>query len=123
MNIIFWIHLILFIIVLIIPFTNNKRSLEFYSILIPFLFFHWSVNDDTCALTQAEMYVTGQKKEETFIHRVVSPIYKMDDTHSNNLTKTLFFALWGIVQYRLGRFDSFIDDFKVVFYGKSISSS
>lgn len=112
MNIIFWIHVVIFIAAIIVPFTNDKRNLEFYSILIPFLFFHWSVNDDTCALTQAEMHLTGQKKEETFIHRVVSPIYKMDDTDSNNLTKTLFFGLWGLVQYRLGRFDWIIDDFR-----------
>jgi hypothetical protein len=59
-----------------------------------------------------EMYVTGQQKEETFMHRVVSPIYKMDDTDINNATKSVFFALWGFVQYRLGRFDIFIDDIK-----------
>ena len=118
MNIIFWIHLIFLIAILVVPFTNDQRNLEFYSILIPFLFFHWSVNDDTCALTQAEMYVTGQKKEETFMHRVVSPIYKMDDTEANNLTKTVFFMLWGLVQFRLGRFDTFIDDFKKLATGK-----
>ena len=119
MNIIFWIHLIFLIAILVVPFTNDQRNLEFYSILIPFLFFHWSVNDDTCALTQAEMYVTGQKKEETFMHRVVSPIYKMDDTEANNLTKTVFFMLWGLVQFRLGRFDTFIDDFKKLATGKA----
>ena len=118
MNIIFWIHLVFLIAILVIPFTNDRRNLEFYSILIPFLFYHWSVNDDTCALTQAEMYVTGQQKEETFMHRVVSPVYKMDDTDANNLTKTVFFALWAVVQYRLGRFDMFINDFKDITGGK-----
>ena len=51
---------------LVIPFMKNKQNLEFYSLLVPFIFFHWSVNDDTCALTQMEMAVTGNKKEETF---------------------------------------------------------
>jgi hypothetical protein len=64
------------------------------------------------------MYVTGQQKEETFMHRVVSPIYKMEDNDVNNLTKTVFFALWGLVQYRLGRFDMFIDDFKDLMAGR-----
>ena len=118
MNIIFWIHLIFFIAILVIPFTNDRRNLEFYSILIPFLFFHWSINDDTCALTQLEMYATGQNKEETIMHRIVSPIYKMDNTDANNLTKTVFFMLWGLVQYRLGRFDIFIDDIKDLMAGK-----
>lgn len=87
MNVIFWIHLAFLIAILVVPFTNDRRNLEFYSILIPFLFYHWSVNDDTCALTQMEMVVTGQQKEETFMHRVVSPIYKMEDNDVNNLTK------------------------------------
>ena len=40
---------------LVVPFMKNKQNLEFYSLLVPFIFFHWSVNDDTCALTQMEM--------------------------------------------------------------------
>jgi hypothetical protein len=118
MNIIFWIHLVFLIGILVVPFTNDRRNLEFYSILIPFLFYHWSVNDDTCALTQAEMDVTGQQKEETVMHRVVSPIYKMEDNDVNNLTKTVFFFLWALVQYRLGRFDMFIDDLRDLMSGK-----
>jgi len=110
MNIIFLIHLIFLIGILVIPFTNNQRNLEFYSILIPFLFYHWSVNDDTCAMTQAEMYFTGKKKDETFIGRVVGPIYKMDDNDASKFTKTVFFALWAFVQYRLGHFDRFFND-------------
>jgi hypothetical protein len=84
---------------------KNKQNLEFYSLLVPFIFFHWSVNDDTCALTQMEMYVTGNSKDETFFGRVVGPIYKMDDNEANNLLKSLLFGLWLLVQYRLGRID------------------
>lgn len=91
--------------VLVIPFLKNTQLLEMYSILIPFIFYHWSVNDDTCALTQMEMYVTGNSKEETFFGRIMGPIYKMDDTDANNLLKTLMFGLWLFVQYRLGRID------------------
>jgi hypothetical protein len=105
MNIIFFIHLVLFMAVLVIPFLKNTQLLEMYSILIPFIFYHWSVNDDTCALTQMEMYVTGNSKEETFFGRIMGPIYKMDDTDANNLLKTVMFGLWLFVQYRLGRID------------------
>jgi len=84
---------------------KNKKNLEFYSLLVPFIFYHWSVNDDTCALTQMEMMVTGNEKEETFFGRIMGPIYKMDDTDANNFLKTLLFSLWMIVQFRLGRID------------------
>jgi len=58
--------------------------------------------------------MTGQAKEETFMGRVVGPIYKMPDTEVNKLTKTVFFMLWAFVQYRLGHFDSFIKDLKAM---------
>ena len=103
MNIIFYIHLLLFISMLVIPFLKNTQLLEMYSLLVPFIFYHWSVNDDTCALTQMEMYVTGNDKEETFFGRIMGPIYKMEDTEANKLLKTVMFALWMLVQYRLGR--------------------
>jgi len=121
MNIIFMIHLVFLIGILVVPFTNDRRGLEFYSILIPFIFYHWSVNDDTCALTQAEMAITGQAKEETFMGRVVGPIYKMEENEINHLTKTVFFVLWGIVQYRLGHFDNIIRDVFKVWDGKKIT--
>jgi len=105
MNIIFFIHLLFFITMLIVPFMKNKQNLEFYSLLVPFIFFHWSVNDDTCALTQMEMYVTGNSKDDTFFGRVVGPIYKMDDNEANKLLKSLLFGLWLLVQFRLGRID------------------
>ena len=105
MNIIFFIHLVLFIATLVIPFLKNTQLLEMYSILIPFIFYHWSVNDDTCALTQMEMYVTGNTKEETFFGRIMGPIYMMEDTEASKILKTVLFSLWLFVQYRLGRID------------------
>jgi len=115
MNIIFLLHTIFLLAILIIPFTNNRENLEFYSLLIPFLFFHWSVNDDTSALTQLEMSMTGQKKEETFMGRLVGPIYKMPDDDINKFTKSIFFLLWAIVQYRIGHFDFLINQTKQYF--------
>jgi hypothetical protein len=84
---------------------KNRKNLEFYSLLVPFIFYHWSVNDDTCALTHMEMMITGNEKEETFFGRIMGPIYKMDDTDANNFLKTLLFSLWMLVQFRLGRID------------------
>ena len=105
MNIIFFVHLVFFVTMLVIPFTNNKQNLEFYSLLVPFIFFHWSVNDDTCALIQLEMAITGEEKDNTFFGKVMGPIYVMDDTDANNLLKSGLFFLWLVVQFRLQRID------------------
>ena len=112
MNIIFALHALLLLFLIIIPFVNDERLLQMYSILIPFIFYHWSVNDDTCAMTQLETYVTGKNKNDTFFHRLVSPVYKMDDTAANNLLKSTLFFLWMFTQYRLERFQVVEDDLK-----------
>jgi hypothetical protein len=119
MNIIFALHALLLLFLIIIPFVNNERFLHMYSILIPFIFYHWSVNDDTCAMTQLETYVTGKNKDETFFHRLVSPVYKMDDTAANNLLKSLLFFLWMFVQFRLERFKIVQDDLRRIMQSRT----
>jgi hypothetical protein len=103
MNIIFFIHVFLFVSALLVPFMNNEPALELYSLVVPFLFFHWAVNDDTCALTQLEMYATGNEKEQTFFGRLVGPVYTMSDGDADKIVKGLLFILWLMVQCRLDR--------------------
>ena len=117
MNIIFWIHFCFLLWILVTPFMNDRRQLEFYGMIIPFIFYHWSVNDDTCAMTQLEMMLTNQEKEKTFMHRVVSPIYEMEENDVNKITKTVFFTLWAFSQYRLGHFSMFTEDLKRLLAG------
>ena len=121
MNIIFALHVIFLLMILIVPFTNNRRNLEFYSMVIPFIFYHWSVNDDTCALTQAEIAMTGKSKDETFMGRLVGPIFIMEVNDVNKMTKTMFFALWALVQYRRGHFNLCVEDLRKILKGKKIS--
>jgi len=93
----------LFFTALIIPFINNNELLELYSLIIPFLFFHWATNDDTCVLTQLEMYSTGKEKEQTFFGRLLKPIYIMDDDDASKSSKAILFMLWFFVQVKLKR--------------------
>jgi len=44
----------------------------------------------------------------------------MEENEINHLTKTVFFILWGIAQYRLGHFDNLIGDMWKVANGKII---
>ena len=113
-NVSFWLHALLFFLLLAMPFINDQYYLEFYSILVPFIFFHWSVNDDTCALTLLEQKVTGKHKDETFFGRLMGGIYKMEDNDANNLFKSIMFFLWMFVQYRLDRFELLFKDLKTL---------
>jgi hypothetical protein len=103
MNIIFLIHVVLFCMALIIPFTNVEKWLVMYSLIIPFLFLHWATNDDTCALTELEVAITGKPKEQTFFNRLVGPILKLDPKTSNDAPKYILFGLWMLVQFKLDR--------------------
>jgi hypothetical protein len=104
-NLIFYIHVGLIIIGILIPFFGNQNLLEMYSLLIPFLFYHWAVNNDTCALTILEQYFTETPKEKTFMQRLIGPVYNIPNDQIGQLTKTIWFLLWLVVQYRLGHLD------------------
>jgi hypothetical protein len=103
-NIIFVIHVFILVAALIIPIGfKDRRWLELYSLFIPFVFFHWIMNDDTCCLTQLEMYFTGEAKAKTFMARVLDPVYNVDDDMAGKFIKLSAFTMWLLVQYRLGR--------------------
>ncbi|AGH30995.1 hypothetical protein MPVG_00175 [Micromonas pusilla virus 12T] len=107
MNIIFVLHLLMLVAAVVVPmFVKDVRWLEMYSLFIPFVFFHWITNDDTCCLTQLEVYLTGQDKSKTFMSRVLDPVYNVSDDTSGKLIKLSAFALWMLVQVRLGRINT-----------------
>lgn len=100
---IFFLHALVVIVGILVPFIGTPQILSLYSIIVPFLFYHWAVNDDTCFLTQVEVFVTDTPKERTFMGRLVGPIYNLSDDVIGKLMKTLLFGLWFFVQFKLGR--------------------
>ena len=98
----FYIHVVLLIITLLLPFIGKQKHLEFYSILIPVLFLHWALNDDTCVLTNLEQMMTDEPKERTFMGRLLGPIYNMSDDTIGKTIKIILFSLWFFVQFKLG---------------------
>lgn len=102
MNIFFILHVILFIFAIIVPFIGNSKQLEFYSLLVPFLMFHWLMNDDTCFLTTIEKHLTNKPYEQTFSGRLIGPIYNLSDDESGKFIKMILFLLWMFVQYKTG---------------------
>jgi hypothetical protein len=102
MNIIFLIHTLIFITSLVVPFTSNVNWLKMYSVIIPFVFYHWAINDDTCALTILESRLTGTEEKNTFFGRLMGPIYTIDNETSDQVVKSILFSLWLLVQFKLG---------------------
>lgn len=57
------------------PFSGNLALLAMHVVIAPAMMLHWIMNDDTCVLTAIEAAVRGVDPGETFIGRLVSPIY------------------------------------------------
>ncbi len=98
----FYVHVFFLILGLVLPFIGGPHHLEFYSILIPVLFLHWALNDDTCFLTDLEHMMTKEPKERTFMGRLFGPVYNLSDDEIGKGIKIVLFSLWLYVQFKLG---------------------
>ena len=104
-------HLIVVLFVVITPFTNNVQFLFLYAFVIPFIYLHWLLGDNTCALTMAEKAVRKQlygeepDPNDCFSARLINPIYDFNQNYEqfNKLTYIVTFTLWLIVMYKLVR--------------------
>lgn len=57
------------------PFSNDLLMMAVHAVIAPAMMLHWLMNDDTCVLTAIEAAARGVDPKQTFIGRVVSPIY------------------------------------------------
>jgi hypothetical protein len=90
-----WVLHMLFVLwVVITPFTNNEPLLVLHLMVMPFIWFHWLVNDDTCALTIMERQLRGVHSNDSFFHNLVSPIYKIEDNDIRAASWIISIALW-----------------------------
>jgi hypothetical protein len=120
-------HILVVMFVILIPFSNSNYLLLLHSTIVPFIIFHWIVNNNTCILTNIEHYlrekITGQKVDsnDTFMGRLINPIY---DFKKNNETQKYFIysatifllliTLYKIYKKRInGEIKSLYDMFKI----------
>ena len=59
------------------PFSGDDTMLLLHAIAVPGMVFHWWMNNDTCALTLLEQYLTGKDKGETFFDMLFGSIYRI----------------------------------------------
>jgi hypothetical protein len=79
---------------LIAPFSQSNFWKVSYVIFAPFLMLHWILNDDSCALTQLECAIRGLDESSSYIHRVMSPLYKMQESDAGLLAWAYTVASW-----------------------------
>lgn len=108
------IHLLIIIITISIPFSNNRLHREFFIGLFPFILWHWITNDDACVLTELEMRYRNCDKNESFFYKLISPIYVIENNNVGIIIKSIYILLFYITLYRNGYLTNIINALKEV---------
>jgi hypothetical protein len=118
------IHVIFVLFVVIAPFINSNKILFMHFIFVPFMIFHWILNDNTCALTLMEKKLKehmgrNTDKDECFTCQIIEPIYDFKKNNAD-LSSAIYFitiVLWILsgghlyLRYQNGIINSFTDLF------------
>ncbi len=76
------------------PFSGNKLALVVHALVTAFLWVHWLLNDDTCALTLLEKKLRGCADGASFMYNLVSPLYKVRDADVRAWSWAASVLLW-----------------------------
>lgn len=109
LNLIVLIHISVILFIIIAPFTNINYILFLNAIIIPFIMFHWYLNDNTCALTLLEKHVRSKISgkavvdDDCFTCKIIHPIYDFKKNHSQFTVfiYTTVIILWLITVFKL----------------------
>jgi hypothetical protein len=103
-----FIHCLILLFVVIIPFTNDKILLRLHFITVPFLYAHWIMNNNTCALTVLEKNLQKQMhgkidEDECFTCKLINPVFNFHKNaeQMDNFIYIVTFLLWTITVYKL----------------------
>lgn len=99
------IHFLFILFVLFGILSNDPLILLFYLCTLVSLQLHWFMNNDICCLTITERILTGRSNDESFMHRLVSPVYKIPDKQLAWVSKVVvcFMIILTLIKFwRLG---------------------
>lgn len=75
-DLILFIHILMFLTIVTIPFTNNHVLVLMNLLFMMLILLHWIVNNNVCALTIAEKMIRGtQDDDETFFGNIFGKFY------------------------------------------------
>ena len=110
LNIILMCHAIFILFALITPFYGSDYFLLLHAIIMPFIMFHWAINNNTCGLTILERYIREKMNDgkpvdndDCFTCRLIEPIYDVK-IKNEDLAGPLYVIttiLWLISVYKL----------------------
>lgn len=100
-NFIRLLHILLVLFILIAPFTNTPGYLILHITLSISLLTHWVGNSDICSLSLLESKLRGNAYSETFMHQIVAPVYKINETSLSKISYIVVITLMCVSMYKL----------------------
>ncbi len=102
-NLIYALHLVLIGAVCVIPFWKRASwfLLLMHVVVTSSIMLHWWIGQDFCMLTLIESKLRGVPFETSFMHRLVSPVYKIPDAQIRNLAYIITPILICVSAYRI----------------------
>lgn len=109
LNLITVLHIIVVLFIILAPFSNSNYLLFLHAVFVPFIIFHWLINNNTCSLTIAEKYIREQTYgvkadvNDCFSYKFIAPIYDFNKNYKeySAFTYMTTILLWAISVYNL----------------------
>ena len=106
--IIFILHILFFLFVVSVPFTNSNYLSLLHIIIVPFVIFHWFLEDHTCSIVFVEnklnKYIFNTCDDyKGFFAKLIEPVYdfKLDNKKHSLSIYTITSILWLITSSKL----------------------
>ena len=111
LNIITLCHFAVVCFVVLTPFIGNNYFLLMHAILVPFIMFHWIINDNTCVLSTIEKKIREKMTNKTsesamddcFTCKLINPIYDFRANY-NTYSAMIYIVttlLWLVSVYKI----------------------
>lgn len=101
-DIIWVLHMTFVAAMIVVPFTKNQELLNAYKLLVPFLFFQWSMRNSKCFMSVVEARLRGKEPNETFIGKLIHPVYDLSDKGRDVIIRMTTLFLYLYVLFKTG---------------------
>lgn len=95
-----WIHGLFVAMMLYVPFFGSTQMMLHYVMFIPLLFVQWYMNDHNCLFTDFEHWLRDIPHNQTFIGRVIHPVYNINQHDEFDIIVITTLLLWFIALWR-----------------------
>lgn len=110
---IYFVHILIILFTIFAAFTNIPGILSLHIVFTISLLTHWYLNDSMCSLTLIEAYLRKVDPSETFIYRLINPIYKIDKYYLNKLIWITTILMLSISCYKLYTYIKSVDNLNI----------